>query len=142
MRDELLALERNNTWSLVSLSPNRKAIGCIWIFNVKENPNGSVHNYKTRLVAKGYHQIAGFDFNETFSPVIKPTTIRIILSITISNGSTIRQLDVKNTFLNGKLKEVYMEQPPRFEISPSSNLVCKLHKATYGLKQAPRASFD
>lgn len=92
MRDDLLALRRNNTWSLVPLPPNRKAIGCKWVFKVKENPDGTVHKHKAKLVEKGFHQIPRFDFNEIFSPVVKPTTIRIILSIAISKGWIVRQL--------------------------------------------------
>lgn len=103
MRDELLALERNSTWSLVPLPPKRKVIGCKWIFKVKENLDGTIHKYKARLVAKGFHQIPGFDFNETFIPVVKPATIRIILTIAITNGWNIRQLDVTNAFLNRDL---------------------------------------
>lgn len=84
MTDEFLALQRNNTWSLVSLPRSRKAIGCKWVFRVKENPNGSINKYKAQLVAKGFHQVAGFDFIETFSPVVKPTTIRVILTLALS----------------------------------------------------------
>lgn len=75
MSEEYSALERNHTWSLVPLPPNRKAIGCKWVFRIKENVDGSVNKYKARLVAKGFHQVDGFDFNETFCPVIKPVTI-------------------------------------------------------------------
>lgn len=103
MRDELLALERNSTWSLVPLPPNRKVKGCKGVFQVKENPDGTIHKYKARLVAN--HLIPRFDFMETFNPVVKPTTIRIIITIAITNGWNIRQLDVNSAFLNGDLKE-------------------------------------
>jgi histone deacetylase 1/2 len=108
----------------------------------KENPDGTINKYKERLVAKGFHQLQGFDFNETFSPVIKPVTVRLILSLAVSYKWPLKQLDINNAFLNGLLKEeVYMVQPPGFEAS-DSNLVCKLNKALYGLKQAPRQWFD
>jgi len=97
---------------------------------------------KARLVAKGFHQVHGFDFHETFSPVIKPVTILIILTLALSNGWKLFQLDVNNAFLNGSLEEfVFMIQPPGFEAADKS-LVCKLNKAIYGLKQAPRQWFD
>lgn len=131
-------MERNKTWSLVPLPPNRKTIGCKWVFRVKENADGSVNKYKARLVAKGFHQVLGFDFNETFSPVIKPVTIRIILTLALTYRWPIQQLDINNAFLNGILEEeVYMMQPPGFS-SSNPSLVCRLHKALYGLKQAPR----
>ncbi|PNY08092.1 histone deacetylase [Trifolium pratense] len=142
MKEEFEALHKNNTWTLVALPPNRKAIGCKWVFRTKENPDGSINKLKARLVAKGFHQLQGFDFNETFSPVIKPITIRLILSLAISYKWPLKQLDVNNAFLNGSLdEEVYMVQPQGFEVSDSS-LVCKLNKALYGLKQAPRQWFD
>ncbi|MCH92850.1 retrovirus-related Pol polyprotein from transposon TNT 1-94, partial [Trifolium medium] len=85
MKEEFDALQRNQTWSLVSLPPDRKSIGCKWDFRTKENPDGSINKLKARLVAKRFHQLQGFDFNETFSPVIKPVTIRLILSLAISH---------------------------------------------------------
>jgi histone deacetylase 1/2 len=121
---------------LVPLPTNRKAIGCKWVFCVKENADGTVNKYKARLVAKGFHQVHGFDFNETFSPVIKPVTIRIILTLALTYNWPLQQLDINNAFLNGILEEeVYMMQPPGFT-APNSSLVCHLHKALYGLKQA------
>lgn len=142
MQDEYGALMRNNTWSLVPLPANRKAIDCKWVFRVKENAYGIVNKYKARLVAKGFHQVHGFDFNETFSPVIKLVTIRIILTLALTYNWPLQQLDINNAFLNGILEEeVYMMQPPGFT-APNSSLVCHLHKALYGLKQAPRQWFE
>lgn len=142
MQAEYTALMNNNTWSLVDLPPNRKAIGCKWVFRVKENPDGSINKYKARLVAKGYHQQQGFDFNETFSPVVKPVTIRIILTLALTYGWFIQQIDINNAFFNGLLQEeIYMMQPPGFATSNKS-LVCKLNRALYGLKQTPRAWYE
>ncbi|KAL5750488.1 hypothetical protein ACOSP7_025091 [Xanthoceras sorbifolium] len=142
MQEEFDALQRNQTWSLVPAPIGRKIVGCKWVFRIKRNPDGSILKYKARLVAKGFHQIEGFDFHETFSPVVKPTTIRVILSLAVSKGWSLRQLDINNAFLNGVIAEnMYMQQPPGF-MAANPSLVCKLHKALYGLKQAPRAWFD
>jgi histone deacetylase 1/2 len=142
MKSEYKALMDNNTWSLVPLPPHRKAIGCKWIFRIKENPDGTINKYKARLVAKGFLQSPGFDFTETFSPVIKPVTIRIILTLAVTYKWTVQQIDINNAFLNGWLQEeVYMTQPTGFE-STDKSLVCKLHKSLYGLKQAPRAWYE
>lgn len=110
MHDELKALEQNNTWVLVPRTPNMNVIGCKWIYKIKLKYDGSVEHYKARLVAQGYSQISEIDFDETFTPVIKPTVVGVVLSITFINKWIIRQLDVKNAFLHGNLKEtVYIE---------------------------------
>nr|KYP41292.1 Retrovirus-related Pol polyprotein from transposon TNT 1-94 [Cajanus cajan] len=142
MQTEYNALLSNGTWSLVHLPPHRTAIGCKWVFRVKENPDGTVQKYKARLVAKGFNQQFGFDYNETFTPVIKPVIVRLILTLALTHHWPLQQLDVNNAFLNDTLdEEVYMTQPLGFETS-DKNLVCKLHKAIYGLKQAPHAWFE
>lgn len=141
MQAEYKALLENQTWTLVPPPSNRPVIGCKWVWRKKEKQDGTLDKYKARLVAKGFHQTLGFDYNETFSPVIKPATIRTILTIALYHQWNISQIDVNNAFLNGMLEEeVYMQQPPGFEVG-SSPLVCKLKKALYGLKQAPELGF-
>ena len=140
MESEYQALMKNKTWHLVPPHKGRNVIGCKWVYKIKRKQDGSLDRYKARLVAKGFKQRYGIDYEDTFSPVVKAATIRTILSITVSNGWSLRQLDVQNAFLHGFLEEeVYMQQPPGFEDSSRPNFVCKLDKALYGLKQAPRA---
>ena len=140
MKDELSALHSQGTWSLVPLPHQRNLVGCKWVFKIKKNADGSIGRYKARLVAKGYNQEKGVDYGETFSPVVKPTTVRLVLALAAQFNWTLRQLDVKNAFLHGVLQEeVYMAQPPGFLDATHSDYVCKLHNSLYGLKQAPRA---
>ncbi|GAV58961.1 LOW QUALITY PROTEIN: Pkinase domain-containing protein/LRR_1 domain-containing protein/RVT_2 domain-containing protein/LRR_8 domain-containing protein, partial [Cephalotus follicularis] len=142
MEEEIQALEHNNTWDMVSLPTDKSAIGCKWVYAVKVNPDGSIARLKTRLVAKGYAQVYGVDYSDTFSPVAKLSSIRLLVSLAAIHHWPLYQLDVKNTFLNGDLHEdVYMEQPPGFVAQGESNKVCKLKRSLYGLKQSPRAWF-
>ncbi|KAJ0828851.1 putative RNA-directed DNA polymerase [Helianthus annuus] len=115
----------------------------MWLFRHKFNANGSLQRYKARLVVNGKSQQVEIDCFDTFSPVVKPTTIRTVLSIAVSRNWPIRQLDVKNAFLHGDLNEtVYMFQPPGFVDKNHPSFVCRLRKSLYGLKQAPRAWYQ
>ncbi|KAL5556062.1 hypothetical protein UlMin_038298 [Ulmus minor] len=135
IQTEYKALLDNTTWTLVPSHPSYSIIGCKWVFKLKRKPDGSIDRYKARLVAKGFNQTEGIDYFETFSPVVKPTTIRYVIALAVTNNWTMRQLDVNNAFLNGELKEtVYMSQPPGFVDSNKSTYVCRLNKALYGLK--------
>ncbi|KAH9724410.1 hypothetical protein KPL70_007473 [Citrus sinensis] len=133
----------NVCWDLVPREAAQKVIGSKWVFRIKYNPDGSISKYKARLVAKGFHQTLGVDFFETYSPVVKPCTIRVILSLVVVHNWSIRQLDVNNAFLNDILSEdVFMSQPEGFLHPQFPTHVCKLKKALYGLKQALRAWYD
>ncbi|GKV19456.1 hypothetical protein SLEP1_g29717 [Rubroshorea leprosula] len=142
MSEEFTALVSQGTWDLVPPAPNQNIIGCKWVFRLKRGKDGRVERYKARLVAKGFHKQPGTDYTQTFSPVIKPTTIRAILSIAVSRGWKIHQLDINNAFLHGKLDEqLFMQQPARFIDPHLPHHVCRLQKSLYGLKQAPRMWF-
>ena len=115
MNEEFDALLQNGMWDLVPSSPTMNIIGYKWVFRIKHRANGSIERHKAWLVAKGFHQQPGLDYGETFSLVVKPVTICTVLSLTVARGWSIRQLDIKNTFLHGLLDEpVFMQQPPGF----------------------------
>jgi hypothetical protein len=142
MDEEIRALKLNQTSELVPRPSAMNVVGSKWVFRTKYHLDGSINRLKARLVAKGYTQLYSLDFNDTFSPVVRASTVRIVLSITVSRGWTMRQLDVKNAFLHGLLQEqVYMEQPPGYADPSRPTHVCRLKKALYGLKKAPRAWF-
>ncbi|KAL5852379.1 hypothetical protein ACOSQ3_007497 [Xanthoceras sorbifolium] len=139
MQEEIEALHKNKTWELVPLPHGRKAIGNKWVYKIKRDSNDQVERYRARLVVKGYAQKEGIDFNEIFSPVVRLTTIRIVLAMCATFDLHLEQLDVKTAFLHGELEEeIYMLQPEGFAETGKENLVCRLNKSLYGLKQAPR----
>ena len=142
MKDEYSALIRNHTWLLVPRPSTRPVIGCKWVYKTKLSSHGRVDRFKARLVAKGFHQEGRIDYHDTFSPVIKVTTIRLLLSLAISKNWHIRQLDISNAFLHGDLTElIYMEHHQGLKNPAFPNHVCQLRKSLYGLKQAPREWF-
>ncbi|CAJ2632851.1 unnamed protein product [Trifolium pratense] len=140
MIDELKSIEKNKTWDLCKLPSEKRAIDVKWVYKVKQNPEGQVVKYKARLVAKGFLQKQGLDYDEVFSPVARHETIRLVIALACSRRWPLFHLDVKSAFLNGPLEEdVYVKQPPGFELKGKEDKVLKLNKALYGLKQAPRA---
>jgi hypothetical protein len=139
---EYNALLSNQTWTLCPRPSHHNIVRNKWVFKIKQKPDGSVDRFKARLVAKGFDQLSGIDYYETFSPVVKPATIRLVLALAVQFDWNIKQLDVSNVFLHGILnEEVYMEQPQGFVHPQYPDYVCKLNKALYGLKQSLRAWF-
>lgn len=143
MQEEFGALQANGTWTLVPRPPHANVITGKWIFKNKLHPDGSLERRKARWVVRGFSQRPGVDFHQTFSPVIKPTSIRTVLHLAAVRRWPVHQLDVKNAFLHGDLAErVYCHQPAGFVDDTRPNQVCLLVKSLYGLKQAPRAWFQ
>jgi hypothetical protein len=143
MQEELNNFTRNEVCHLVP-HPNQNVVGTKWVFRNKQDELGVVTRNKAWLVAKGYSQVEGLDFDETYAPVAsRLESIRILLAYATYHGFKLYQMDVKSAFINGPIKEeVYVEQPLGFEDSEYPNHVYKLSKALYGLKQAPRAWYE
>ena len=139
---EYAAFIQRETWTLVPRPTDANVVSCKWVYSLKYNPDGSVARYKARLVARGFSQAYGLDYHETFSPVARLSSIRVLFSIALYQSWSLHQLDVSNAFLYGDLEEkVFMEQPPGYVAQGESSEVCLLKKAIYGLKQSPRAWF-
>ncbi|KZV41734.1 retrovirus-related Pol polyprotein from transposon TNT 1-94 [Dorcoceras hygrometricum] len=136
-------IEKNKTWELVDRPKNRKIIGVKWVYRTKLNADGSINKFKSRLVVKGYAQIFGVDYSDTFAPVARLDTIRLLLAVAAQKNWKVHQLDVKSAFLNGFLQEeIYVEQPEGYKKEGEEDKVYLLKKALYGLKQAPRAWYS
>jgi hypothetical protein len=139
MQEELNNFMRNEVWSLVE-RPKQNIVGTKWVFRNKQDEHRVVIRNKERFVAKGYSQVEGLDFGETFAPVARLESIHILLAYATHHDFKLYQMDVKSAFLNRPIKEeVYVKQPSSFEDEEYPNHVYKLHKALCGLKQAPRA---
>ena len=138
MKNEMSSMRCKDVCDLVELSNGAKAIGCKWVFKTNKDSLGNIEKYKAKLIAKRFTQKEGINYTETFSPVSKKDFVCIILALVTYFDLEFQQMDVKTTFLNGKLEEVYMKQPEGFPSSDGEQLVCKLKKSIYGLKQASR----
>ena len=139
IKSEIDSILQNHTWELVDLPPGNKPLGSKWVFKRKMKPDGTIDKYKARLVIKGYRQKEGEDYFDTYSPVSRINSIRLILAIAALRNLEVHQMDVKTAFLNGDLEEeIYMEQPEGCVVPGQERKVCKLVKSLYGLKQAPK----
>lgn len=139
MKAEIDSLRQHDVWDLVELPEGRKPVGSKWVFKVKTNADGSTERYKARLVAQGYTQRGGLDYDETFSPVVRSESVRSVISLACKEGLKLHQMDVTTAFLNGELEqEIFMKQPQGFVADGQEHLVCRLKKSIYGLKQSSR----
>jgi hypothetical protein len=133
MQEEYNSLLKNHAWDLVPLPLGRKLFRCRWVYRTKSIRNGQISKYKSSLVAKGFQQVHGIDYDETFAPVAKMDFIRLTLAIAKTKGWEVHQMDVNNSFLHGDLfEEIYMEQPQGF--MQDKYLIFRLKKSIYGLK--------
>ncbi|WVZ61751.1 LOW QUALITY PROTEIN: hypothetical protein U9M48_011574 [Paspalum notatum var. saurae] len=140
MLEEMASIEENKTWTLVDLPKGQRAIGLKWVFKLKKDEHGEVIKHKAQLVAMGYVQRQGIDFEEVFAPVARMESVRVVLAVAAHHGWSVHHMDVKSAFLNGELvEEFYVAQPPGFTAAGHEEKVLRLHKALYGPRQVPRA---
>lgn len=139
MDEEIKSLLDNETWEIVPAPKDRDVVSCKWVFKVKRYAQGLVDRFKARLVARGFSQKYGSDYDQVFAPVVRQVTFRAVLTIAGQQNMVMKHYDAKTAFLNGKLKEVvFMKQPEGYEVKGKENMVCRLIKSIYGLKQAAR----
>jgi hypothetical protein len=143
MREEYQSILKNDVWDIVPRLEGKFVVTSKWIYKIKHAANGSIEKYKARFVARGFSQVEGVDYDETFAPVARHTSIRSIIALATSMVWKLHQMDVERAFLNGEIEEeVYIEQPEGFVIHNEKSHVCRLKEALYGLKQAPRAWYE
>ena len=143
MQEEYSSIMKNDVWEVVPRPEGKAVVTSRWLYKVKHATDGSIEKFKARFVARGFSQVEGVDYEDTFALVARYTSIRSIISIAAEMGWKIHQMDVKTAFLNGFIQEeVYIEQPQGFEAHGKEAHVCRLKKALYGLKQAPRAWYS
>jgi Reverse transcriptase (RNA-dependent DNA polymerase) len=144
MKEEFNPLEKKTKLANSShYQLEKKPVGCKWIYKIKYNSDRTIERYKAKLIMKDYNQTYGIDYEETFVPIVKMNTVRILLFIAVNQKWILHQMNVKNIFLQGTLgEEVYMSTLPGYIQKDKSNLVCKLEKSIYGLKQTPRIWYD
>ncbi|KAK4382805.1 Retrovirus-related Pol polyprotein from transposon RE1 [Sesamum angolense] len=136
MEEEIKVIGKNNTWELAK---NNEVIGVKWIYKMKLNVDGSIQKHRARLIEKGYSQLRGIDYTETFAPAACLDTVRALIAIATNKKWKIYQMDVMSSFLNGYIDEdIYVEQPQGFIAKGYEEKVLSLKKALYGLRQAPR----
>jgi hypothetical protein len=142
MEEELKFMSSNDVWNLVDIPNGVKLVGCKWIHKTKRDSKGNVERFKATLVAKGFTQKEGVDYNETFSPVSKKDSfkiVRIVMALVAHYDLELHQMDVKTAFINGDLDEtIFMAQLEHFVVKSKEHLGCRLKKSIYGLKQASR----
>lgn len=139
MQDEIGSFEENKAWKLIDPTKSVTVVQCKWVFKRKIDQSDKV-SYCARLVAKGFCQKPGIDYNDTFAPVVRHSTLRLMIALAVKLGLRIDHLDIKTAFLNGYLNEtVYMEQPEGFIKKGNEQKICKLYRAIYGLKQSSNA---
>jgi hypothetical protein len=140
MTEEYQSIIKNDVWEIVPKPKSKDVVSSKWLFKIKHVVDGSIEKHKARLVAHGFSQKKGIDYEETFAPIARYTSIKTIIALAAKMKWKLHQMDIKTTFLNGVIEEeVYIEQPQGFEVEDRKSHVCKLKKALYGLKQAPRA---
>jgi hypothetical protein len=143
MMEEYNSIMKNNVWEVVPRPEGKSVVTSKWIYKLKHAADGSIEMYKALFVARGFSQVEGVDYDDTFTPVARYTSIRVVISIAAEMGWKIHQMDVKTTFLNGLIEEeVYIEQPLGFEVHGRESHVCRLKKALNGLKKTPRAWYS